>query len=293
MDALGDKLYEAFQQMIQRWFLDVINNWISELAAAANDMIGMALHIEDATALTSGIVSDVAIGKVFFWIYLVLLGFLAVKLCWKGYKIYVLDLDGDADISPLALLKNAIYALCVAVAFPVVYDITAELVQILGDKFFGPFSTYTFDNFITSLQSLFSDGISRTFIFIILALVYVFVAVFLWVRMVMQGWELLIFRLGVPLAVVGLIDSDGGIWKGYIQQFIRQMTTILIQGFCVKLSIVIAMSATGGAMVSSIALLLIAFKMPKMISSLVVSGGGGSGTLHTLSMVARTFIKGG
>lgn len=294
IDALGQYLSDLILYILYGWVFDAMEGLIDVFSFATNDVINISLHIEKQTPMTSGIVSADAIEKALFSVYLVMLGLLAIKLVWKGYKIYVLELDGDADISPLNLLKNAVFALCVAIAFPIVYEVVTELVVIVGNKFFEPFSVFTEANYLESLKGALSDIISRHLIFFILTVVYLVVSIILWIKMVMQGFELLIFRLGVPLAVVGLIDSDGGLWKSYIQQFIRQMATILVQGFCIKLSIAISLNATGGSLVCGIALLILSFKMPKMISSMLVSGGGGGGgSITTLSMVARAFVKGG
>lgn len=272
---LGVYFFNAIVKLVELTIKEAMNSWIIELMEDAEDLVATALHIED-TLITGLTVTPNRIQNALKAVYMIMIGLLAIKLIWKGYKIYVLERDGDADVSPVHLLINASYAIIVALAFPLIYEITTHLVEIIGNTFILKFQEFsTAESLVLLLNTIFSAGANVALVGLVLLIVFAIDVVRLWFRMIRQGFELLIFRLGVPLAVTGLVDSDGGMWKSYLQLFVRQMITIMIQGFCFKLAIVLAVNFSIQTMMGSIACLSLALKLPQMMSSLVVGGGTG------------------
>ena len=62
----------------------------------------------------------------------------------------------------------------------------------------------------------------------IFGLVFVIVYFILYFQFLMRGLEILILRVGIPLACVGLIDNDKGVFKPYMSKFFQSALPSLI-----------------------------------------------------------------
>ncbi|MBO5282193.1 MAG: hypothetical protein J6B43_03565, partial [Lachnospiraceae bacterium] len=128
---------------------------------------------------------------------------------------------------------------------------------------------------------------------LIMGLIYVIVLIMLILRMLAQGTELFVFRLGIPFAAIGLVDSDGGAWTNYIQMLFKQVFTVMVQYFCIVLGAKVLAPGTTEALAVGIAFEVTAFAAPKLLSQVLIPKGGGGMMqgVNTLSMVVRTFSK--
>ena len=63
----------------------------------------------------------------------------------------------------------------------------------------------------------------------IFGLVFVIVYFILYFQFLMRGLEILILRVGIPLACVGLIDNDKGVFKPYMSKFFQSALSVVIQ----------------------------------------------------------------
>lgn len=52
-------------------------------------------------------------------------------------------------------------------------------------------------------------------------MVFVIVYFILYFQFLMRGLEILILRVGIPLACVGLLDNDKGVFKAYLNKFFQ------------------------------------------------------------------------
>ncbi len=118
-------------------------------------------------------------------------------------------------------------------------------------------------------------------------------------QLLKRGIDLLILRLGVPIATAGLVDSDGGVWKPYIKIFFQAMFTTVIQLFLIELALAILMAqtATLWGLVWALVAMQAALKTPQLMQQLLVSTGAGGGvgqkvytTMHVVNAV-KSFIK--
>lgn len=274
---------------------DMVNNWVVAMQTVVGDIVNTAFYIEKMPGLNSNMLNATTVENAISALYFTCVGLLTLKLLWKGWKVYVLWRNGDSEVSPFSMLLSAIFAIGVAIAFPLLYAIAAEIVTVLSKNILTALPGMTDANILSLLFASFSPWIgSQVAVFnILLALIFVILCIILIFQMLGRGVEMLIFRLGIPFAVVGLIDSDDGIWRNYIQLFFRQLATILIQNFCLRLAIGLAVSSWAPTLLVGIMLLITAFKMPKILSSVLVAGGGnGAGTIQTVTMAARMFIGG-
>lgn len=287
------KIIEKFQAD----FLDaLINDWLVFLQEHFGNLSQTIFFIE---SLVDSVLSPVARVSAYEVIYFYCSMLLVIKLLWKGWNVYVLWSNGSPDVSPGELLKGAGWAIIITVAFPTAYEIGVSIAMEVVNTVLGYFKLpiigadgiggETMEQLGAAIYNLTSAG---GFI-ILMSIVYLILLILLWLRVLAQGAELFIFRLGIPIAAVGLVDSDGGAWTNYIQTLFKQVFTVMFQYFCIVLGIKVIALGTTSALAVGIAFEVTAFAAPRLLSQVLIPKGGG-GMMHsayTLSMVVRTFAK--
>lgn len=273
---------------------------------ASSDIVQSVFFIEESLAL-SGTLNARRVSAALSVAYLFMVALVALKFCWQGYKVYVLWRDGESEVSPANMVVNSIFAMCVALAFPVLYKIGCEIAIGISRNIANvfPFSlmqeeTILFEDAPDIIKGLFAT-MSQNIVVGVLLFAYGIIYVILFFKMLFRGVHLLLYRLGVPFAVVGLVNSDGGIWKNYIQIYFQQLMLTMIQDFCIRMSLVLLASASGsyfsaGKTIFAIVFLVCAFSTPKIFNSILQpnSGGGrGSQVIYTVAMTAKAFVGGG
>lgn len=272
----------------------------------SSNIIQSVFFVEKSMAL-GGTLNANRVNSALSAIYLFMVALVALKLCWQGYKVYVLWRDGESEISPVNMVVNSIFAICVALAFPTLYTIGCEITMGISRTIAGvfPFSLMQeeasiLDNAPGIILAL-ASNLSGHIVLIGLVAAYAVIYIILAFKMLFRGVHLLLYRLGIPFAAVGLVNSDGGIWKNYIQIYFQQLMMTLIQDFCLRLSLVLLASASGtiftaGKTIFAIVFLICAFSTPKIFNAILQpSNGGGRGTqiVYTVAMTARAFVGGG
>lgn len=286
-------MWIIFTDFFQRFLMDQSLKMLLEaMEGVLHESIYMPFYIENIET-SSYVLTGTHIQNAFIYLYGVLLVLLAAKLLWKGFKVYILWMDGESEVSPVELVKNTVFALLTAIAFPPIYDIVVAVVQELSKAILNAFSLPEADLdlgleiAVEALNTSPEMGLSM----LIMMVVYTIVLMMVLFQALGRGVELLVFRLGVPLAAVGLVDSDGGMWKPYIQCLFRLMITGLVQYFLIALGLRVIADLTFMNLVLGIALEVAAFKAPKLLSQFMLSsGGGGGGKIYTLAMAAKSFV---
>ena len=64
----------------------------------------------------------------------------------------------------------------------------------------------------------------------------------LYIQFLTRGLEILILRIGLPLACVGLMDNDNGIFRSYIQKFFQSTMAVLVQIVLAKLGVALMLN---------------------------------------------------
>ena len=277
-------------EIIQGFFVDLVNSTVDAFDKQLMTSFESVLRVETLaggnTVLSSG-----SIEKIYQYIYLFVSALIVLKFLYKGFTIYVLWRDGDADSSPQDMLIGAIQAIVVIIAFPTIYNIMANV-------------TSEFASTIMSLIRLPSSGpssaggtgVGEAFALIplvgmgltdiIILLIYLILFAVLYVKLLQRGFELLILRLGVPFACIGLLDSDYGVWKSYIQVLLKTLFTSVIQ--LVAMSVSLTMVATGHIIIG-IVLVSVAFSAPNILQQFMVPTGRGGvvNKIYAGSMAVR------
>ena len=88
----------------------------------------------------------------------------------------------------------------------------------------------------------------------------------------MRSLEMFVLKLGFPLACVGLVNPDGGVFKSYSEKLIKSILTVLVQIILCKIAIVLLINVK---MLFGIAAIILAIKTPKFLQEFMLGGGTG------------------
>lgn len=270
----------------------VLNGAVAFIDEMLSDLVPLTLHADQYMIAASGgsmvqILFDILLG---FGVSLIILKFLK-----KGFETYVMWTDGDPDVEPTYVVIRFIEAIAVAVSFPVLYgwlaDITEELTGQLMTAI-GAATDYDWQAWVNGLSSL---GLVTA----IFGLVFVVCYFVLYFQFLMRGLEIMILRIGLPLACVGLLDNDKGVFKTYINKFFQSTLAVVVQICLCKLGVGMMMNVGINMNIFwGIACIVLAIKTPRFLSEFMVPiGGGGSGVVnnvyHSVRLVgmAKGFIK--
>ncbi len=210
-----------------------------------------------------------------------------LKFLKKGLDIYILEVEGDADMDPIVFLTSFFRALAVAIGFSVIYE---WIVEVFNQALSSTFTAIGLQTGLdaSSLAPDFGTSLWNAGLFLIFFIIFMY----LQLKFLGIGLELFILRVGLPLAASGLMDADKGVFRTYIQKFIQTFFTVLIQSVLARLGLALAIN---GNIFWGIATLRLAIKTPRFLQEFLItsSGGGLGGIYHSARMVqmARTAFK--
>ena len=266
----------------------VLNGCLSFVDQILEGILPLSLYAEKYMTMVSGV-------EMFNTLYNIVFGFgvslIILKFLKKGFETYVLWTDGDADEEPLSILTNFFKAMAVAVCFPTLYgwltdiitDMTTKLISAIGDA-----TTIGWESWVAGI-------VSAGLVTAIFALIFMVVYLILYFQFLMRGLENMILRVGIPLACVGLVDNDKGVFKAYLNKFFQSTLAVLIQLCLCKLGVGLMLNMH---MFWGVACMVLAVKTPKFLQDFLIStGGGGGGTIvnnvyHSVRLV-QMLKKGG
>lgn len=219
-----------------------------------------------------------------------------VKFLKKGFEIYVMQTDGDPDMSPFQLVVNFLRAIVVSVCFMPIYRIFIDILK-------NVISQIVIHNYIDI-----DDAIDLGFLRALLLLIALVLFIMLFFKTIGLGINMFILNLGVPLACTGLLDNDKGIFKNYILLYTKSFLTILIQVVLSKLGIYFAITSSGIANILQgdfdfiqvalgIMCMFTALKTPQLLSEFLIPAPPGGGltskiyAVQTIKSVVSQFIK--
>jgi len=242
------------------------------------DLIPIALNAErymDTMLGTNGLTE---VFNIFFNLGISLI---VLKFLKKGFEQYILWTDGDADSDPLLLLTGFFRALAIAVSFPTMYSWLATIIEDLTAKLLNAVSNGMATDFTAIITGISSAGLFTA----IISLIFFICFFLLYLQFLMRGMEILILRVGLPVACVGLLDTDKGVFRTYIQKFFQSTLAVLIQIVLAKLGVALMLNTH---VFWGVAALMLAIKTPKFLQEfIIVSGGQGSGVTGTIYQSVR------
>lgn len=242
-----------------------------------NGIVPLALHAEK-YMLNLGISGFDALFKIFADLGISLI---IIKFLKKGFEMYVLWTDGDADADPMLLLSNFFRAMAIALTFPILYDWMARIITDLSEQSLKAIGLGPNLEFVFLLEK-----ISKLSLFSIIAFaVFFIIFILLYIQFIKNGLEILVLRIGIPLACVGLMDADKGVFKTYIQKFFQATLTVLVQVILAKMGLALMINEH---LIWGIAANYFAVKTPKFLQEFLILPGGG-GIMNNVYSSARLF----
>jgi hypothetical protein len=252
--------------------------------ALLNSLIPMAFYAERYMVMSLAMQSAIN----FSGLYNLFFGFgvslIVLKFLKKGFDIYIGWSDGDPDLDPLALVTNFLRAMVVALCFPILYDALIKVTTDLID------ATIRIIDQLTAQQSIVDmivNGISNSIFMALAGLILVVVYLILWIQFMMRGIEMMVMRIGMPIACTGLIDNDKGIFAPYMKKFFMNAVTVLIQITLVKLSLTVMVL---GNAFYALAIVFVAMRTPKFLQEFMLSASGAGGSItNTVYHTSRLY----
>lgn len=253
----------------------ILNGAVAFIDEMLTSLVPMTLNADRyMTTVGSGnmvnVLFDVLLG---FGVSLIILKFLK-----KGFECYVMWTDGDPDTEPIYLIIRFIQAVAVAVCFPVMYGWLAKITQGLTDDLLAAISAGTGYDWMAWVNGISSLGLVTA----IFGLVFVICYFVLYFQFLMRGLEIMILRIGLPLACVGLLDSDKGVFKTYINKFFQSTLAVVVQICLCKLGVGLMMNISVTNIFWSIACIVLAIKTPRFLSEFMVPTGTGGGVINNM-----------
>ena len=275
--------------IINELLANVISGFFSVFDACLHIMLDGVLHFE---TLIASVVTQAMITAVYNQIYIFALSMLGIKFLFKGFQIYILWRDGDADCSPQNMLIGAGAAVFMMIGFPVLYEMMASITLSVSKTVLKEMELSDSLNF---------DGFNAPNIFDlvtnIVIIVYVVMLLVLFVEMLKHGAGLLAMRIALPFMSLGLIDSDLGAFRPFMQKFYKAMMTCVIQISFFSLSLRVAIDFSLMQLILAIVLASAAFSTPAMLQEWTVQTRQGqpiSTKIYQgaqLGRVAASFLK--
>lgn len=268
-----------FQELLNLIVMEACDLWVKlyrELGKSVfymEDYVGFAFDRQN-------------IDSIFLFTRNLALSLVILKVLKKGFYTYILWRDGDPDTPLQQSVISMALAVIMAVSFPTLYDIYVDvsmyIIEFLAQSSFGMMEL---DDWGTILDTF----IDMSGIFAAIMLIYLILLFVLYLQFLKRSAELLILRLGFPLACLGLLDSDNGVFTSTVKVFIQTSLTTIVQLFFMMLSmtIFIKMQTELYNPFLCIACLMAAFATPKMLQFILLQVGGGGSPANTLSQAAH------
>lgn len=256
----------------------ILSGCLAYVNSLLNDLVPIALHAEKYMDTLIGTNGFTEVFNIFlaFGISLIVLKFLK-----KGFEQYVLWTEGDADADPLVFLTGFFKALAISVSFPTLYLWLATIVEDLTDKVINLISKGMTTDFSAVITGISSAGLFTA----IISLIFFICFFLLYLQFLMRGMEILILRIGLPLACVGILDADKGVFRTYIQKFFQSTLAVMVQIVLAKVGVALMLNTH---VFWGIAALMLAIKTPRFLQEfIIVSGGQGSGLMGNIYQSVR------
>lgn len=237
-------------------------------------LVPMSLNAEN---YMGSLVGTSGFGDVFDLFFAFGVSLIVLKFLKKGFEIYVLWSDGDAEGSPFTLVTNFIKAIAIAITFPTIYGWFAHIVDDLASELIDVIGLSTNEDMAALLTGISSAGLFTA----IVSLIFFITFFILYIQFLMKGLELLILRIGMPLACSGMMDADKGIFKPYCGKFVQSLFAIVVQLALAKLGVALMLNMHT---FWGLACMILAVKTPKFLQEFLLTTSGG----HGLTTVYQT-----
>ena len=221
-------------------------------------------------------------------IYTFAIALLIMFFVKKLLETYMAWSNGDPETSPMSILIGFLKAIIIMITFGFIYETFVEIFyQMFMSMMNGAFGEVQKDLDIVK-DSL---GSISTWLNIVGLFFYVIVGIFctlIYFQNIGRGIEMFVLRLGMPFACIGLLNADGGAFRGYFQKMIKVGFTVVVQLLLVRFTIALLSKFH---LVIALATILMAYKTPGLLNEfMATSGNGYYGARGAGSFITRTSV---
>lgn len=263
--------------------VELIQNFISGSEVTLNSifssMLNLVFHIErELSNLKLADGNFINFNSIYQTIFNFAIYILVIVFIAKAIKIYFLMHDGDAEQNPIQLAIGMVKAVIVMICFKEIYDIFVAIVQEFLNSILNHLTIQG-----TNLAEILSNNMGGGIFTAVACLVLLIVWLILICQFIMKGIEILVMRLGIPFASIGLLNSDNGVFSEYIRDFLLTAFTLVVQLALLNLSI---LSLVNGHLIYGIAIAIVSVNTPMMLGKFMIKPSGS--LLNSVGTTARS-----
>lgn len=251
--------------------VELISNFISgsqaTLNSLFNSMVNLVFFIERELSriqLSNG--SFLNFNSIYEVVYNYAVFILALVFIKKLIGIYFLAQEGDKEHNPIFLGIGMVKAVIVMICAKEIYSIFVSIVS----EFLNSIVNSVPVNF-TDLSVLLGNNIEGGIFTAITCLVLIILWLILICQFITKGIEMLILRIAIPFATIGLLNSDKGVFPMYCKKFLLNAFTLVLQLTLLHLSILIF---ANGHLIYGIAFAVMAVNTPALLSEFMIKPQG-------------------
>lgn len=193
---------------------------------------------------------------------------IVLKFLKKGFDMYVMWTEGESDTPPLTFIVYFVRAIVVAISYSLLYQWIIDVAISFGNSLLNAMNFAENVSLTTVIANIATTGLF-TAIVALIALILLFV---LYIQFLMRSLEMFVLKMGFPLACVGLVNPDGGVFKSYFDKLIKSVLTVIVQIILCKIAIALILNVK---MLFGISAIILAIKTPKFIQEFMLGGGTG------------------
>ena len=267
--------------------VELIQNFISGSESTLNSlfksMLNLVFFIERELMYIPTEQSFVGINRIDFnEIYQIVFNYatyvLVIVFIAKAIKTYFLMREGDNEQNPMQLVIGMLKAVIVVICFKEIYSIG---VGIVGEFLNSILDVMSIKG--TNLATARSNNIQGGIFTAIACLVLLICWLLLICQFIMKGIELLVMRIGIPFASIGLLNSDEGVFPDYIRSFVMTAFTVVVQLALLNLSIVTLLT---NKLIYGIAIAVVAVNTPTIMCKYMIKPT--ASPIHAIGNTARS-----
>jgi len=217
-------------------------------------------------------------------IYTFAIALLMMFFIKKMIETYMAWSNGDPETSPISVLIGFVKALIIMICFGYLYEVFVDVFYNLFQSIYN--AAFPGGNQINNVNPA---GMNLIGMFLYSVTLIFFGLIVL--QNAGRGIEMFVLRLGLPFACIGLLNADGGAFKGYSQKMIKVAFTVVVQVLLINFAIALI---NGNHYVLALATANISYKTPGLLNEfMVTSGSGYYGAREAGSIAARGKIIAG
>ena len=263
--------------------VELIESFIGGSEATLNSlfksMVNLVFHIErELSNLKLADGSFINFNKIYETIFSFAIYILIIVFISKAIKIYFMMREGDAEENPIQLMIGMIKAVIIMICFKEIYNIFVGIVQEFLN---GILSNMTVQG--TNLVEILTGNMGGGIFTAVACLVLLIVWLILICQFIMKGIEILVMRLGIPFASIGLLNSDNGVFTEYVRDFLLTAFTLVVQLGLLNLSI---LALVNGHLIYGIAIVIVSVNTPMMLGKFMIRPNGS--LINSMGNTARS-----